>query len=383
MRRVTGQLGVELEIATTPAMNAIFRDSLARFSNVCNGCFKTIYTLAMRRAHELGIPVVVTGLSRGQMFETRLTEEMFEGGRVRPEEVDEAVLASRKAYHRADDEVSRSLDVGVFRNDQIFEQVQIVDFYRYSDVPMDELYAYLQKTVPWVRPEDTGRSTNCLINDAGIFVHKAERGFHNYALPYSWDVRMGHKTRDEALDELNDDIDESNVRRILSEVGYEPREAGGEHVTLEAFFVATDGETPSADDLRSRLAEHLPAPLIPSQFRQVDSIPLTVHGKVDEDALLAGSEPASESDRVYESPDGPVEEYLADLWREELAVERVGAGDSFFELGGTSLLAMRVMLRLCEEFDIDLPLESAFSHPTLRGLSRVAEDRILADVEAL
>ena len=42
-----------------------------------------------------------------------------------------------------------------------------------------------------MRPSDTGRSTNCLINNIGIFVHKAERGFHNYALPYSWDVRLG------------------------------------------------------------------------------------------------------------------------------------------------------------------------------------------------
>ena len=73
IRRVVAALGVEHEFATTPAMNAIFRDSLTRFSNVCNGCFKTIYTLGMTRARELGIPIIVTGLSRGQFFETRLT----------------------------------------------------------------------------------------------------------------------------------------------------------------------------------------------------------------------------------------------------------------------------------------------------------------------
>ena len=67
-----------------PAMNAIFRDSLSRFANVCNGCFKTIYTLSLKRARELGIPIIVTGLSRGQMFETRLTEEMFRDGRCSP-----------------------------------------------------------------------------------------------------------------------------------------------------------------------------------------------------------------------------------------------------------------------------------------------------------
>ena len=58
----------------------------------------------------------------------------------------------------------------------------------------------------------------------------------------------------------------------------------------------------------------------------------------------------------------------------------MGADDSFFELGGTSLVAMEVMIRLCREYDIDLPLETLFTHPTLGGLARIAEERILADV---
>ena len=101
IRRVTEKLGVPVEFATTSAMNAIFRDSLMRFANVCNGCFKTIYTLSLQRARELSIPIIVTGLSRGQMFETRLTEEMFRDGRRLPEEIDAAVLAARKVYHRS------------------------------------------------------------------------------------------------------------------------------------------------------------------------------------------------------------------------------------------------------------------------------------------
>ena len=183
IRKVTSQLGVPVEFATTPAMNDIFRDSLARFANVCNGCFKTIYTLSLQRARELGIPIIVTGLSRGQMFETRLTEAMFRDGRCSPEEVDEAVLAARKVYHRVPDEVTRSLGTTLFEDDSVFEEIQFVDFYRYVDVGMDEVYAYLEQKVSWSRPRDTGRSTNCLINDTGIFIHQRQRGFHNYALP--------------------------------------------------------------------------------------------------------------------------------------------------------------------------------------------------------
>ena len=77
-------LGITHEFATTEAMNEIFRDSLDRHSNVCQGCYKTIYTMAVARADELGIPVIVTGLSRGQFFETRLIPAQFESGALRP-----------------------------------------------------------------------------------------------------------------------------------------------------------------------------------------------------------------------------------------------------------------------------------------------------------
>ena len=379
IRKVTAQLGVPIEFATTPAMNAIFRDSLARFSNVCNGCFKTIYTLGMLRARDLGIPIVVTGLSRGQLFETRLSEEMFRDGRVRPDEVDAAVLAARKVYHRTPDEVSRTLDVRAFQDDRIFEQVQFVDFYRYCDVGMDEMLDHLGRTVPWIRPSDTGRSTNCRINDLGIYVHQKERGYHSYALPYSWDVRLGHKTRAAALDELDDDIDPAAVRGLLAEVGYdEQRIAGaGEQTSLAGFYVAS-GDV-AEQDVRRALAERLPAASIPAWLRRVDAIPLTTNGKVDEQALsslLSDRTPVASDD----PPQGPVEEFLAGVWREELGVPRVGSGDSFFDLGGTSLVAMQVMVRLCHEFDITLPLATIFTRPTLGALARAAEEQILADV---
>ena len=381
IRRVTQQLGVPVEFATTPAMNAIFRDSLRRFSNVCNGCFKTIYTLSMARAREMGIPIIVTGLSRGQMFETRLTEEMFAGGRT-VEEIDDAVLAARKVYHRLDDEVARSLDVNVFQGDRIFEELRIVDFYRYCDVALEEVYSHLQREVPWLRPQDTGRSTNCLINDVGIYVHKAERGYHNYALPYSWDVRLGHKSRIEALEELDDEIDPDFVRRTLADIGYNEEHVatGAEQITLEAFYVAP--EDLSEEELRRQLGERLPPPLIPTHLTRVSAIPLTANGKVDEKLLARESaEGTNLQDRKpYRPPEGPVEEYLVDLWQEELATDRVGCDDSFFALGGTSLNAMQVMIRLCREFEIDLPLDTMFSHPTLGALAKVAEDRILADV---
>jgi hypothetical protein len=86
------------------------------------------------------------------------------------------------------------LDATMFEDDAVFDKVQFVDFYRYSDVSLEDMLIYLDEKVGWIRPTDTGRSTNCLINQLGIYVHKKEKGYSNYSLPYSWDVRLGHKT---------------------------------------------------------------------------------------------------------------------------------------------------------------------------------------------
>jgi len=92
IRRVVTTLGVDHVFGSTPAMNEIFVDSLKRHSNVCQGCFKTIYTLAMNTAKEKKIPFLFTGLSRGQFFETRLTEDLFREKRVDLVQIDQTVM---------------------------------------------------------------------------------------------------------------------------------------------------------------------------------------------------------------------------------------------------------------------------------------------------
>lgn len=371
--RVVEALGVGHEFATTPAMNAIFADSLRRFSNVCNGCFKTVYTLAIKRARELAIPRIVTGLSRGQFFETRLTEELFQGDGFDPETIDEVILQARKAYHRADDAVNRLLGGDCFAGDSIFEEVKFIDFYRYCAVSLGEIYRYLERRVPWMRPSDTGRSTNCLINDAGIYVHKRERGYHNYAFPYSWDVRVGHKEREAALRELDDEIDESAVRQMLDEVGYELRDAGTEagiaegiQAGLVAYFVARTN--PGAAELRAFLSERLPDYMVPAHFVQLDAMPLTSNGKLNRDALPAPRDPAAAREGEYTAPRNEIEAVLADLWRRILRVSRVGVHDSFFDLGGDSIMAIQIVSR-ANEAGLRLTPGHLFASPTISALA--------------
>src|SRR5580765_5481290 len=126
------------------------------------------------------------------------------------------------------------------------------------------MHAFLRQHTPWIRPSDTGRSTNCLINDVGIYVHKKQRGYHNYSLPYSWDVRLGQKTRDEAMAELDDEIDETRVKQILAQIGYtDPLEEEGIK-RLAAYYVSDSDLSPA--ELREHLSKQLPDFMLPAYF---------------------------------------------------------------------------------------------------------------------
>jgi hypothetical protein len=357
---------------TTESMNEIFADSLDRFSNVCQGCFKTIYTLAMNLAHQRGLKHIVTGLSRGQIFETRLAD-LFRIGIVDREAIDKAIIEARRAYHRVDDAVRRTLNTELFSDDAAFDAIEIVDFYRYRDVGLSELYRFLAERAPWVRPADTGRSTNCLINNTGIFVHKQERRFHNYALPYSWDVRLGHKTREAALDELDDEIDVTQVRSILEEVGYEikvPADSAaafrGTESRLVGYFVSRDPALGSAE-VRSYLADHLPPQMVPSYLVKLDDLPLTVNGKVDKDSL---PDPRLRSVDVedYVAPSNDVEERLAAVWQDVLGIDQIGVNDPFIELGGDSILNIQIVAK-AKAAGLSFTPQDLFEHKTIGALA--------------
>jgi amino acid adenylation domain-containing protein len=391
IRRVTGRLRIDHVFGETPHMREIFADSLRRHANVCNGCFKTLYTLSMRLAEERGIPVIVTGLSRGQLFETRLSR-YYHCAEFDPETLDRAVVEARKVYHRLDDVVARRLDVSAFRDDRIFESVQIVDFYRYVDVRLDDVLAFLEERLGWRRPADTGRSTNCLINEVGIYTHKRARGYHNYALPYSWDVRMGHKTRAQALEELDDPIDVTRVRRILADLGVDERSppAGEGEKVLVAYCVLRGPVSAAA--LRAHLARRLPDAMLPALYVGVERLPLTRHGKVDRAALPAPRWADAAGERPAATPRTPLERDLAGVFASVLGLEQVGIHDSFFALGGHSLMATRLVARVAEAVGVELPLATVFERPTVAELSEVvgrlraagrSVEEILAEVEAL
>jgi amino acid adenylation domain-containing protein len=139
-------------------------------------------------------------------------------------------------------------------------------------------------------------------------------------------------------------------------------------------------------ELRRFLQQTLPDYMLPSAFVSLTALPLTQHGKVDRRALPAPGRQRSEPSGSYVAPRNAVEEVLADIWAQVLEVERVGAHDNFFDLGGHSLLGTQVTSRIFDAFSVELPLRHLFQSPTLSGLAEAlleaAPDRLTTERKA-
>ncbi|OBH32144.1 non-ribosomal peptide synthetase [Mycobacterium sp. E342] len=126
---------------------------------------------------------------------------------------------------------------------------------------------------------------------------------------------------------------------------------------------------------RAQLAQRLPAYMVPAAIVVIEAVPLTVNGKLDKRALPA---PDYIGDG-YRAPVTPTEKALAGIYAQVLGLERVGVDDSFFELGGDSLSAMRLIAAINADLNAGLPVRTIFQAPTVRSLSR----RISSDAGAV
>lgn len=134
-------------------------------------------------------------------------------------------------------------------------------------------------------------------------------------------------------------------------------------------YVVAEGAEVSGAELRSYLQQRLPDYMVPSQFVSLAELPLTVNGKVDRRALPDPETESARSDEEFVAPRTPAEEMLAKIWSDVLRTPRVGIHDSFFELGGESILAIKLISRINKDFDIELPVRALFEQPTIAALA--------------
>lgn len=142
-----------------------------------------------------------------------------------------------------------------------------------------------------------------------------------------------------------------------------------EQERLLAYVVPKSNQRPSVAELRQFLQEQLPDYMVPADFVVLDEWPKTPSGKIDLQALLNPPEAPSQSKPAYTPPQNPLEQIIVGFWQEVLAVDEIGRDDNFFDLGGHSLLLMKVNLKLKQHCGKNISLVEMFKYPTVATLA--------------
>ncbi|MEO3974855.1 amino acid adenylation domain-containing protein [Streptomyces sp. CAU 1734] len=152
------------------------------------------------------------------------------------------------------------------------------------------------------------------------------------------------------------------------------RGPAGEQVLVGYLVPAADTAPPPVADMRRLLAEKLPDYLVPSRFVVLPELPRQAHGKVDRRALPEPGAAGAGEGAEYVTPRTPTEETIAGVWADLLGLERVGADDDFFDLGGHSLMAMRMVAALRKLLgpDAGITLMDVFQERTVAALATLA-----------
>ncbi len=247
---------------------------------------------------------------------------------------------------------------------------------------------------PWLRPVPAGVVGELYVAGAGVGVGYLRRAgltaSRFMACPFGPPGQRMYRTGDLVswgpdgqLRYLGRSDDQVKIRGYRIELGEVQAALTGIDGVKQAVVIAREdrpgdkrlvgyitGATDTAE-IRTQLAERLPAYMVPAAVVAIDALPMTPNGKLDTRAL-----PAPEYQDVdrYRAPASAVEEILTGIYADVLGVDRVGADDSFFDLGGDSLSAMRLIAAVNTGLDASLAVHTVFEAPTVAELaSRIGD----------
>lgn len=148
------------------------------------------------------------------------------------------------------------------------------------------------------------------------------------------------------------------------------RTASGGGKSIAAYVVPVDADLDSAE-LREHLSNQLPQYMVPAVVEILSKLPLTVNGKVDRTALANFIPTHIPIPSLRRTPMDNIERSLLELFNDLLSVAEVGVDDDFFAIGGNSFTGMRLAIAIARLFDVEVPLSSLFTSPTVAGLARL------------
>lgn len=367
IKNIVNELKVDYIVETYDRMKEVFLAGLKDECSVCNGCFKALRIISTKIAYEKGIKSIVTGFSRGQIYELRLND-VYKMNIFNNDDVEKKILEQRVLYHSKDDYAAKIIGQDALVKREMLEEVELIDFYRYTHVTKKEILDFLMsKSSYWANPSDTGFcSSNCMVNDVGIYVQRKERGYDNYTIPNSWEVRTGHMPLAESLKEFYSDLDVPRVKGILNDIGFPENyhRIGQSMGYLVAYYVSE--EAIAETSLIKYLEERLPDYMIPTAFIRLDKLPLNANGKLDYKSL---PDPKKVTKKDYIAPRNEVQKKLEKIWCELLGVERVSINEKFLNAGGHSLNAMSLIFKVYQTFEVELPLSTILNNPTIEELA--------------
>ncbi len=149
---------------------------------------------------------------------------------------------------------------------------------------------------------------------------------------------------------------------------------GNEENELVSYFTAD--KQFNVGEIRAELLSRIPSFMVPSQFIQIDNFQLTVNGKLNKTALPDPTGIGLELATEYIAPTSDTEKRLVEIWEEVLNKDRVGVMDNFFDLGGHSIKALKVISRIYQEFDLKVDVKNIFNEPIIKELATEIENRL-------
>jgi acyl carrier protein len=139
---------------------------------------------------------------------------------------------------------------------------------------------------------------------------------------------------------------------------------------LVGYVVLRQESALNVSELNEYLRKKLPDYMVPSTFMFLESLPLT-NGKLNRSALPTPNCNRPNLTVAYMAPRNDIETKLSRIWREVLAIDEIGVADNFFDLGGHSLAASRVISRVIQTFQLELPVKALFDAPTVAEMAAV------------